>query len=75
MRGFPQSFDSVFAASLRQCCSAATARLESKFLNHRTESRITALSSGSSIFHKMVMFGSRKKRIFKALRVAMGISG
>ena len=75
MRGFPQSFDSMFAASLRKCCRAATVRLESKFLNHRTESRIMASPSGSSIFHKLVTFDCRQNRIFKALGVAMGISG
>jgi hypothetical protein len=75
MRGVPQSFDSTFEASLRQCCIAATGPLESKFLNHREESRITAPSQSASILHKFFMLESRKNHIFKALGVAMGISG
>jgi hypothetical protein len=75
MRGFPQSLDSMFAASLRECCNAATAGLESKFLNHCTESRIMASSWCRSIFHKLVTFDCEQNRIFKALRLAMGISG
>jgi hypothetical protein len=75
MRGVPQSFDSMFAVSLRECCIAATARFESKFLNHRAESRVLAPSQSASILHKFFMLGSRKNRIFKALGVAMGISG
>jgi hypothetical protein len=75
MHGVPQSFDSMLAASLRQCCIAATGPLESKFLNHRAESRIPAPSQSASILHKFFMLESRKNHIFKTLGVAMGISG
>jgi hypothetical protein len=72
MRGFPQSFDSMFATSLRQCCSAAIMRLESKFLNHRIESRITASSWSSSIFHKSVTFDYGQKPDFQSASSCYG---
>jgi hypothetical protein len=46
--------------SLRRCCRAAIAKLESKFLNQRTESRkagtVTNLGAIAKIFHKIFTF-------------------
>jgi hypothetical protein len=47
-------------ASLGRCCRAAIAKLESKFLNQRTESReagaVTNLDTIAKIFHKIFTF-------------------
>jgi len=54
--------------SLRRCCGAASAKLESKFLNPRIESRIsgvvTNLAGAAKNFHKKFTF-DRKEAIFQ----------
>ena len=55
-------------ASLRQCCRAAIAKPESKFLDSCTESRVrgvvTNLATSAKIFHKIFTF-DRRETVFR----------
>src|SRR5579859_59465 len=67
-------FDHRSRPSLSRCCSAAVADCESKFLNHREESRVSQILPQSQKFFIKYLRLLGERPIFEMLRVAMWIS-
>jgi hypothetical protein len=74
MRDFSQSSDTGGEASPRHSDSAAVAHLESKFLNHREESRMSQISSQSQKIFIKYLSSPTREPLFQTLGVTMGIS-
>jgi hypothetical protein len=67
-------FDDGSATTPGHCCSAAIARLESKFLIHREESRVSQISSHSQKIFIKNLTSLRRDPLFEVLGGAMWIS-
>jgi hypothetical protein len=74
MHDFRQSSETASEASLRRGDRGGAAPHESKFLNHREESRVSQISSQPQKIFIKNLSSLRREVVFQPLGVAMGIS-